>query len=61
MKTGEARIFKIGQDRTLRSIIDVDLGGQADNVNVIPSTGDLMYAGEFSFATCPASRPIAVP
>jgi hypothetical protein len=52
VKTGDARIFQIiDNDDTNNQLVKLErtasvaLGGQADNVNVVASTGDLVLSG----------------
>ncbi|KAL1967005.1 hypothetical protein VTN77DRAFT_3529 [Rasamsonia byssochlamydoides] len=43
-KTGDLRIFKIRPDYSLEELRSLSLGAAADNINVIPTTGDLVVS-----------------
>ncbi|KIW93306.1 uncharacterized protein Z519_05911 [Cladophialophora bantiana CBS 173.52] len=43
-KNGTVTVFEIHGDKSLTRLQTVDLGAAADNINIIPSTGDLIVA-----------------
>ncbi|OAL22366.1 hypothetical protein AYO22_07410 [Fonsecaea multimorphosa] len=43
-KNGTVTVFEIHEDKSLAYLQTVDLGAAADNINVVPSTGDLLVA-----------------
>ncbi|TFK47145.1 paraoxonase 2 [Heliocybe sulcata] len=43
-RSGDARIFEIQPDRSLINIATIHLGGAADNINIIPTTRDLVIS-----------------
>ncbi|KZT25048.1 paraoxonase 2 [Neolentinus lepideus HHB14362 ss-1] len=43
-RSGVARIFEIQPDRSLINTATIHLGGAADNINPIPTTGDLVIS-----------------
>jgi arylesterase/paraoxonase len=48
-RTGVARIFKINkEDKSLSTQATIELGGAADNINVVPISGDLVVARKSS-------------
>ncbi|OQV00231.1 hypothetical protein CLAIMM_05757 [Cladophialophora immunda] len=43
-KNGTVTVFEVHGDKSLTYLQTVDLGAAADNINVVPSTGDLIVA-----------------